>query len=82
MRRRLLIDVFFATFLQSTSFLERRDIVERRRDLKTNTLQRRHKVVCLLGGCTSVVVVFINWFVKTGYDALGTRLKSFETKLP
>ena len=82
MRRRLLIDVFFATFLQSTSFLERRDMVERRRDLKTTTLQRRHKVVCLLGGCTSVVVVFINWFVKTGYDALGTRLKSFETKLP
>ena len=82
MRRRLLIDVFFATFLQSTSFLERRDMVERRRDLKATTLQRRHKVVCLLGGCTSVVVVFINWFVKTGYDALGTRLKSFETKLP
>ena len=82
MRRRLLIDVFFATFLQSTSFLERRDMVERRRDLKTTTLQRRHKVMCLLGGCTSVVVVFINWFVKTGYDALGTRLKSFETKLP
>ena len=82
MRRRLLIYVFFATFLQSTSFLERRDMVERRRDLKATTLQRRHKVVCLLGGCTSVVVVFINWFVKTGYDALGTRLKSFETKLP
>ena len=82
MRRRLLIDVFFATFLQSTSFLERRDMVERRRDLKATTLQRRHKVVCLLCGCTSVVVVFINWFVKTGYDALGTRLKSFETKLP
>ena len=41
--RRLLIDVFFATLLQ------RRDMVERRRDLKTTTLQRRHNVVCLLG---------------------------------
>ena len=42
LRRRLLIDVFFATLLQ------RRDIVERR-DLKTTTIQRRHDVVCLLG---------------------------------
>ena len=41
--RRLLIEVFFATLLQ------RRDMVERRRDLKTTTLQRRHGVVCLLG---------------------------------
>ena len=41
--RRLLIDVFFATLLQ------RRDMVERRRDLKITTLQRRHDVVCLLG---------------------------------
>ena len=41
--RRLLIEVFFATLLQ------RRDMVERRRDLKTTTLQRRHDVVCLLG---------------------------------
>ena len=41
--RRLLIDVFFATLLQ------RRDMVERRRDLKTATLQRLHNVVCLLG---------------------------------
>ena len=40
---RLLIDVFFATLLQ------RRDMVERRRDLKTTILQRRHDVVCLLG---------------------------------
>ena len=40
--RRLLIDVFFATLLQ------RRDMVERRRDLKITTLQRRHDVVCLL----------------------------------
>ena len=41
--RRLLIDVFFATLLQ------RRDMVERRRDIKTTTLQRHHDVVCLLG---------------------------------
>ena len=36
LRRRLLVDVVFATLLQ-------------RRDLKTTTLQRRHDVVCLLG---------------------------------
>ena len=36
-------NVFFATLLQ------RRDMVERRLDLKTTTLQRRHNVVCLLG---------------------------------
>ena len=41
--RRLLIDVFFATLLQS------RDMVERRRDFKTTTLQRCHNVACLLG---------------------------------
>ena len=41
--RRLLIEVFFAMFLQ------RRDMVERRRDLKTTALQRRHDVACLLG---------------------------------
>ena len=41
--RRLLIEVFFATLWQ------RRDMVERRRDLKTATLQRRHDVLCLLG---------------------------------
>ena len=41
--RRLSIDVFFATLLQC------RDMVERRRDLKTTTLQRRHDVACLLG---------------------------------
>ena len=41
--RRLLIDVFFATLLQ------RCDMVERRRDLKTTTLQLRHDVVCLPG---------------------------------
>ena len=40
---RLLIDVFFATLLQH------RDMVERRRDLKAITLQRRYDVVCLLG---------------------------------
>ena len=40
--RRLLIDSFFATLLQ------RRDMVGRRRDLKTTTLQCRHDVVCLL----------------------------------
>ena len=41
--RRVLIDVFFTTFLQ------RRDMVERRRDLNTAALQRRHDVACLLG---------------------------------
>ena len=41
--RRLLIDVFFATLLQ------RRDMVERRRDLKTTTLQHRHDAACLMG---------------------------------
>ena len=40
--RRSLIDVFFATLLQ-------RDMVERLRDVKTITLQRRYDVVCLLG---------------------------------
>ena len=39
--RRLLIDVFFTTFLQ-------RDMVEQRRDLNTAALQRRHDVACLL----------------------------------
>ena len=46
--RRLLIDVFFTTLLQ------RRDMVERRRDLKTTTLQRRHNVVCPLGKEASI----------------------------
>ena len=41
--RRLLIDVFFAKLLQ------RRDMVEQRRVLKTTTLRRRHDVPCLLG---------------------------------
>ena len=41
--KRLLIEVFLATLLQ------RRDMVERCRDLKTTTLQCRHDVVCLLG---------------------------------
>ena len=41
--RRLLIEVFLATLLQ------RRDMVERCRDLKTTKLQCRHDVVCLLG---------------------------------
>ena len=41
--RRLLIDILFATLSQ------RRDMTERRRDLKTTTLQRRHDAVCLLG---------------------------------
>ena len=41
--RRLLIDFFFATLLQ------RRDMVERRRDFKTIALQRCHDVACLLG---------------------------------
>ena len=35
--------MFFATLLQ------RRDMVERRRNVKTITLQRRYDVVCLLG---------------------------------
>ena len=43
LRRRLLIAVFFAKLLQ------RRDMVERRRNLKTATLQRLHDVVCLMG---------------------------------
>ena len=42
MYRRLSIDVFFATLLQ------RRGMVERRRDVKTITLQRLYDVVCLL----------------------------------
>ena len=41
--RRLLIDVFFATLLQ------RCDMVERRRDVKTTTIQRRNNVMYLLG---------------------------------
>ena len=41
--RCLLMDVLFATLLQ------RRDMEERRRDLKTTALQRRHDVACLLG---------------------------------
>ena len=41
--RRLLIDVFFASLLQ------RRNMVERRRDAKIIALQRRYDVVCLLG---------------------------------
>ena len=41
--RRSLIDVFFATLLQ------RSDMVEQLRDVKTITLQRRYDVVCLLG---------------------------------
>ena len=41
--RRLLIDVSFATLLQ------RRDMVERLREVKTITLQRRYDVVFLLG---------------------------------
>ena len=45
--RRLLIDVFFATLLQ------RRGMVERRRDIKTITLQRGYDVVCLLGNSST-----------------------------
>ena len=45
--RRLLIDVFFVTLLQ------RRDMVERRCDLKTTTLQRRHDFAFLLGNYKS-----------------------------
>ena len=41
--RSILIDVSFAMLLQ------RRDMVERYRDLKATTLKRRHDVVCLLG---------------------------------
>ena len=43
LRRCLLIAVFFAKLLQ------RCDMVERGRNLKTATLQRRHDVVCLMG---------------------------------
>ena len=41
--RRFLIDVFFETLLQ------RRDMVERRRNLKKMTLQCRYDAVCLPG---------------------------------
>ena len=41
--KRLLVDAFFATLLQH------RDMVERRRDVKAITLQRRYDVACLLG---------------------------------
>ena len=47
--RHLLIEVFLATMLQ------RRDTVERRRDVKAIKLQRRHDVVCLLGTKIKIV---------------------------
>ena len=53
---RLLIDVLFATLLQ------RRDMVERRHDLKATALQRRHDVVCLLGvdiNCLEIISHYI-----------------------
>ena len=56
--RRLLSDVFFVMLLQ------RRDIVERCRDLRTTSLQRRHDVVCLLGSLTDLLIKVpqINYF--------------------
>ena len=42
LHRRLLISVFFATLLQ------RRDMVEQRREVKIITLQRGYDVLCLL----------------------------------
>ena len=55
--RRLLSNVFFAMLL-------RRDMVERRRDLRTTSLQRRHDVVCLLGSLTDLLIKVpqINYF--------------------
>ena len=58
--RRLLIDVFFATLLQ------RRDMVERRRDVKTITLQCHYDVVSLLG----IYKKFIKLFYTTPKDLL------------
>ena len=52
--RRLLIDVFFATLLQ------RCDMVERRRDMKTTTIQRCNDVVCLLG---MLIKIFVMKFI-------------------
>ena len=56
--RRLLSDVFFVMLLQ------RRDMVERCRDLRTTSLQRRHDVVCLLGSLTDLLIKVpqINYF--------------------
>ena len=54
--RRLLIGVLFATLLQ------RSDMVGRRHDLKTTTLQRCHDVVCLLGvdiNCLEIISHYI-----------------------
>ena len=73
--RRLLIDVFFATLLQ------RRDMVERRRDLKTTTLQRRHDVVCLLGK-SQVTIYLLQWrvcfiqYVSKNETAFNVRLNN------
>ena len=76
--RRLLIDVFFATSL------ERRDMMERRRDVKTITLQRRYDVVCLLGlgRGTMALKAFVNSRhlgtrrLETLYSALSRLLHS------
>ena len=56
--RRPLSDVFFVMLLQ------RRDMVERCRDLRTTSLQRRHDVVCLLGSLTDLLIKVpqINYF--------------------
>ena len=62
LRKRLLIDVFFATLLQ------RRDMVERRRDLKTTTLQRRHDVACLLGNTLTVSAKKLRHRCSTGFQ--------------
>ena len=44
--------------------LQRRDMVERCRDLRTTSLQRRHDVVCLLGSLTDLLIKVpqINYF--------------------
>ena len=55
--RRLLSNVFLAMLL-------RRDMVERRRDLRTTSLQSSKDVVCLLGSLTDLLIKVpqINYF--------------------
>ena len=69
--RLLLVDVVFATLLQL------RDMVERRRDLKTNILQRLHDVVCLRG----YISFYIPIMVICSLDALKESSKNKETKI-
>ena len=70
--RRLLIDVFFATLLQ------RRDMVERRCDIKTTTLQLRHDVVCLLGFSSHLQSLKKNY--KDLFGAVPSSLRSCKKK--